>query len=479
MSDKIAIFVSVKQQVNDMSDVLAGLLFELRQLRGTVDSQHVEICSLNRNVDKLLKENRELRKRLEKYEKPPKDSGNSSTPPSKENIKAEVVRRTKSQRQKSDKPVGGQPGHEGNTRMMVETPDETEDIASQYCRECGRDLSDIKGELDYVTQEIDLPPIMPVYRERRFYKKVCTCGCCNRDYTPRKRGGNAIVFGKNIRAIATYLSVVQCMPYERLQSLFKTMFNVSISQGTLANIVREMLDKSRPAIDLIERLIKESAVVGFDESGCYTNGKLNWSWIAQTTYLTLVFRGAGRGAKVLEERFGDSLKNMVAVTDRHSAYFAIDFLGNQICLAHLLRNLEYLNDIDREQTWAKDMQTLLREAIHLRNEKPAAIIPKESWLARLDGLLKRNLDSLRKEFNELKRGIIKCRDYIFNFLENPAIPSDNNASERGIRKLKVKQKISGCFRSDTGADAFHALHSIADTAWKNGQSPLDAILALV
>lgn len=121
----------------------------------------------------------------------------------------------------------------------------------------------------------------------------------------------------------------------------------------------------------------------------------------------------------------------------------------------------------------------MREAIHLRNEKPSDIIHKESWLTRLDDLLKRNLDNLRKEFNELKRGIIKCRDYIFNFLENPAIPSDNNGSERGIRKLKVKQKISGCFRSDTGADAFHALHSIADTAWKNGQSPLDAILALV
>ena len=269
------------------------------------------------------------------------------------------------------------------------------------------------------------------------------------------------------------------MPYERLQSLFETMFNVRISQGTLANIVREMLEKSRPAIDLIEHMIRGSAIVGFDESGCYTNGKLNWSWIAQTTCLTLVFRSAGRGAKVLEERFGDSLKNMVAVTDRHSAYFAIDFLNNQICLAHLLRNLEYLNDIDKEQTWAKEIQTLLREAVHLRNEKPSDIIHKESWLTRLDDLLKRDLDNLRKEFNELKRGIIKCRDYIFNFLENPAIPSDNNGSERGIRKLKVKQKISGCFRSDTGADAFHALHSIADTAWKNGQSPLDAILALV
>ena len=479
MSDKIAIFISVKQQVNDIAAALRSLTSQLELMQRTIDSQHAEICTLNHNVDRLLKENRELRKRLEKYEKPPKDSGNSSTPPSKEPIKSEVERRTRSLRKKSDKAVGGQPGHEGTTRKMVETPDEIENIASQFCSGCGRDLSDVEGELDYVMQEIDLPPITPIYRERRFYKKVCACGCCNRDYAPRRRGGNSITFGRNIRAVATYLSVVQCMPYERLQSLFETMFNVRISQGTLANIVREMLDKSRPAIDLMERLIKESAVVGFDESGCYVNGRLNWSWIAQTTYLTLVFRGTGRGAKVLEERFGDSLKNMTAVTDRHSAYFAIDFLDNQICLAHLLRNLEYLNDIDKEQTWATEVQELLREAIHLRNEKPSDIIPKDGWLTRLDNLLKRNLDSLRKEFNELKRGIIRCRDYIFNFLENPDIPSDNNASERGIRKLKVKQKISGCFRSDTGADAFHALHSIADTAWKNGQSPLDAILALV
>ncbi len=469
----------MQQQVIDISETLAGLLSELQSLRKTVDSQHAEICSLNRSVDKLLKENRKLRKRLEKYEEPPKDSGNSSTPPSKEPMEAEVERRTKSLRKKSGKPAGGQKSHPGTTRRMVEDPDETIAVQSNFCKECGRDLSDVAAELEYVTQEADLPPIMPICRERRFYKKVCPCGCCNRDYAPKGKGGNAITFGRNIRATATYLSVVQCVPYKRLQSLFSAMFNVSISQGTLANMVREMLEKSKPAIGLIERLIKKSPVVGFDESGCYCKGKLNWSWIAQTTYLTLVFRGAGRGSKVLEERFGDSLKGMVAVTDRHSAYFAIDFLNNQVCPAHLLRNLEYLNDIDKGQTWAKEMQELLREAVHLRNEKPTEPIPAKGWLDRLDELLKRNLDPLRKEFNELKRGIIKCRDYIFNFLENPSIPSDNNASERGIRKLKVKQKISGCFRSDTGADAFHAIHSIADTAWKNNQSPLNAILALV
>lgn len=479
ISKIFTIFVAVKQQVKDINEILSSLVAEIQSLRKTVDSQYAEICHLNRNSDKLLKENRELRKRIEKYEKPPKDSGNSSTPPTKESISAQVTRRTKSMRPKSAKPVGGQLGHEGTTRKVVDIPDEIENVSAHYCRECGRNLSDIKGVFDYRTQEVDIPPVAPVYRETRFYKKICTCGCCNTGYAPRKRGGNAVTFGKRVRAIATYMSVVQCMPYERLQAMFGTIFNIKISQGTLANIVKEMLEKSKPAIALIEKLLKESRVVGFDESGCYCDGELDWSWIAQTVYLTLVFRATGRAAKVLEERFGDSLKKMIAVSDRHGAYFKIDFLDNQICLAHLLRNLEYLNDLDKEQTWAKDVQQLLREAIHVRNEKPSEIIPSKSWLERLDNLLKQNLDHLKKEFNELKRGIIKRRDNIFKFLEDPAIPPDNNASERGIRKLKIKQKISGTFRSKTGADAFHAIHSIADTAWKNGQSPLEAILALV
>ena len=137
-------------------------------MQDTINSQHAEISALNRNADRLLKENRELRKRLEKYEKPPKNSDNSGTPPSKEPIKAEIERRTKSLRNKSDRPVGGQKGHEGTTRIMVDTTDEIEEVSPQYCSECGRDLLEVEGELDYVMQEVDLPVIRPIYRERRF-----------------------------------------------------------------------------------------------------------------------------------------------------------------------------------------------------------------------------------------------------------------------------------------------------------------------
>ncbi|MCM1450710.1 MAG: DUF6444 domain-containing protein [Clostridium sp.] len=160
----------MKQQAKDINETLSGLFSELQSLRKTIDSLYSENCSLNRNVDKLLKENRELRKRLEKYEKPPKDSNNSSTPPLKEPVKSEIECRAKSLREKSGKSVGGQKGHEGTTLKMIEIPDEVEEVKSLCCKNCGRDLSGLTPELERTSQEIDLPQVRPVYRERRFYK---------------------------------------------------------------------------------------------------------------------------------------------------------------------------------------------------------------------------------------------------------------------------------------------------------------------
>ncbi|MFV0366611.1 MAG: transposase [Mangrovibacterium sp.] len=195
--------------------------------------------------------------------------------------------------------------------------------------------------------------------------------------------------------------------------------------------------------------------------------------------LYFIFRASGRSGKVLDDMFGDTLKNMTAVTDRHSAYFALNFLNHQICLAHILRQTEYLCELDTKQQWSVELQSLLQEAIHERNKNPNRVIDSTTWLSRLDKILKQNVENLKVEFRRLKNGLIKCRDYVFNFLENPAIPPDNNGSERGIRKLKIKQKISGTFRSENGADASMALHSITDTAWKNNQSPFEALLAIL
>ena len=105
----------------------------------------------------------------------------------------------------------------------------------------------------------------------------------------------------------------------------------------------------------------QSSVVGFDESGCYCNKRLDWAWIAQTVYFTLVFHGNSRKGRELEDRFGDSLERVTAVTDRHSAYFALHFLNHQVCLAHLLRECQYLNELDKGQQWSDRWKASFRK----------------------------------------------------------------------------------------------------------------------
>lgn len=461
-------------------------------MQKTIDGQHATICQINRNSQKQLKEIRglkrdgkkkdrliaELQERLSKYEEPPKNSGNSSMPPAKEKMKDEIIRRTKSLRKPTGKNPGGQPGHAGSTLEVTESPDVIVGSAPEVCDKCGDSLEDCEPMLDYVTQIISLPELKPLITQVNHYVKVCrACGHRVKTSAERRRS-NAVVYDASVKGLVVYLSVVQFLTFNRIALFFKEVFNLEISRGSMVNWVNEARKSAEPAIEKIKECIMQSSVVGFDESGCYCNKRLDWAWIAQTVYFTLLFHGRSRRGQELEERFGDSLERMTAVTDRHSAYFALHFLNHQVCLAHLLRECQYLNELDKDQQWSKSVETLLQEAIHERNQKPTESIETKLWLDRLDKLIDENLSKLNEKFNTFKNGLLKCRDYIFNFLKDPAIPPDNNASERGIRKLKIKLKNSGCFRSDLGADAFMDLHSIVETTKKHGNSPYNAILAL-
>ena len=121
----------------------------------------------------------------------------------------------------------------------------------------------------------------------------------------------------------------------------------------------------------------------------------------------------------------------------------------------------------------------MKEAIHERHKRPEDAIDKTPWLKRLDALLEKNLDRLEQPFERFRKGLVKCRDYIFTFFEDPLIPPNNNASERGIRKLKIKLKNLGVFRSDLRADACLDLHSVVEKEKKNGQTAYNAIQALL
>lgn len=474
----------MKDQVTDISTVLHDMAEEMRLMRETINRQYAEIASLNRNIESLNLQIRQkdesivkLKERLAKYEKPEKNTGNSSTPPSKESMKNEVARRTKTLRKPSGRKPGGQEGHKGYRLSCSSSPDEIIDDAPSYCTNCGESLSDAERTLEYITQVVSIPELKPVVKEIRHYVTVCR-NCGERIRTAPRRRSNDVVYDASVKSLVVYLSVVQFLPYGRIASFLREVLGLNPSEGSLVNWVNEAKRNAQPIIDKIKEYIKSSAIVGFDESGCYCNKRLDWAWIAQTVYYTLLFRADGRSSKVLADKFGDSLERMTAVTDRHSAYFALHFLNHQVCLAHLLRELQYLSELNAGQDWSVKIAELFREAIHERNSNPAAVIDKATWTERLDELLKQNTSSLGKKFDTFKKGLVKCRDYIFNFLGDPMIPSDNNGSERGIRKLKIKLKNSCTFRSDLGADAFLELHSIVETAKKHNQTPFNAIQAL-
>lgn len=485
MSKIFCIFVSVNQQV-DIGKYLEEFRSEIVNLNKTVKGLSDDNARLNRRVEALnvdnnalKKENADLRERLSKYEdpQPPKNSGNSSVPPSKERMGDEIKRRTSSLRVKSGKKPGGQPGHEGNTRMMSPQPDETENMEPNYCRECGRELSDIDGVEEYREECVGVR-ITPVVKRLRFLNKTCTCGCCNRvEYTRRK---NPVYLSSEIRALVVYLNIVMCMPYNRIKSFLHDVMSIDISEGSIRNFTEDAGDKADAICERIASELVKSPVAGADESGFYVNGKLNWAWILQNPRLTLTWIANGRGAKEMDDRFGkDALENTVLTTDRHSAYFSMKVKGHQICIAHLLRNLNYLNELDKNQNWSSRLQELLRKAVHWRNTNPETAADTSIWMESLDKLLNENLDKFKKPFRQLRNSLRKLKDHVFHFLKDPRVPSHNNASEGGIRILKVKQKRSGGFRSQTGAEDFMAIHSVTDTAKKNDFSRWDAVLALV
>ena len=377
-------------------------------------------------------------------------------------------------RKPSGKPSGGQPGHKGSTLQSVSTPDRIVKHEPAYCKCCGRPLDGIESRKIRKTQIVDIKFVVET-TEEQYYEKVCQFGCVNNCDAPNCR----IKYGDNIRALVSYLNVVQCIPFKRIAELISDLCGQRISEGTVQNILKGNSAKSDKTYDEIRKRIECAPVVGADETGAAVGKQLHWNWIFQTDALTYVYQLKSRGQEAVDSKFPNGLPHSTLVTDRKQTYFKMNVKDHQVCLAHLLRNAEYLNELDAKQDWSRRFIHLLAHAIDLRRNKTITQRKIKVLKTKMKNLLGESLSHLDDEFERFKKGILKVKDYLFTFLSNPLVPYDNNASERGVRKIKVKQKVSGCFRTDSGADDFAKLHSIVETAMKNGNSKFNAILAVV
>jgi transposase len=398
-----------------------------------------------------------------------KDSHNSSLPPSTDLF----TTKTKSLRPPSVLKSGGQLGHDGTTLKMSATPDKIHDLKNNFCTHCRSPLADAVFTLKSTRQVIELPPVVPIYEEYRQYGCICS-NCRHEQIAAFPLGVNApIQYGPTVEALISYLSVGQYVPFARLQSMLFQVFSLPLSQGTIGNILEKTALKCQGVYERIKTEIAESQVVGSDETGAKVNGDKWWFWVWQNVFCTFIVAAKSRGGATITNIWADRLANVILVTDRWAAQLKDAKKGHQICLAHLLRNVIFLIESEKH-AFAIQFKQLMLDVFSIRKElvqhnNPYQIDQKEAKIIekRLNDLLLILIDKEKyPQTHTFQNSMIKYRNYLFPCLYTLNIPPDNNGSERAIRNIKVKQKVSGQFKS--GQNAFAVIRSIIDTLRKRG-----------
>ena len=414
-----------------------------------------------------------------------KDSHNSSLPPS-----SDIGRKNKSLRPPSVLKIGGQVGHKGTTLEQTPNPDRIIELKSDFCQVCGQSLEGSLYTLVSRRQVVDIPPILPIYEEYRQYS--CNCGKCGHVQKATYPAGVTapIQYGSGVLTLVSYLSVYQYLPYRRLSQLFAAVFGLPLSQGSLDNLLTKASQKAQGVYEQIRQNISNSTVVGSDETSAKVNGNKWWIWVWQNVQNTFIVASQNRGFATIETYFEAGFAQATLISDRWAAQLKAIALNHQLCLAHLLRDTIFLIESEKneQKAFANGFSTLLKDALDLRKElektgKPAdEKHPKATLLQKqLNQLLALTIDNQKYPLTAtFQLSIIKNRNYLFPFLYNLDIPPDNNGSERAIRNIKVKQKISGQFKS--GQNTFCVLRSVIDTLIKrklNVFSSLFQIMNLV
>ena len=438
-----------------------------------------ELDSMNQK--ELLKYIKNLQKNIVQ-EKPPKNSTNSSIAPS-----SDIGNKKKNQslRKKSGKSSGGQKGHKAANLEQTDTPNNIIDIKYTLtnCKKCGYDLSESLAKLKEKRQVVDLElqKIETKITQYQSYSKVCThCGYDNHDNIYPLNVAPNISYGNTIVAIVNYLSVVQYIPYNRVVSLLKDIFKISISQGTVDNLVKKASKLSQKELTKIIETLGLSSLIGIDETGCKVNKSKDWYWAFQNKDSTLIIHNESRGANIITDTFKNGFVNATVVHDNYSGYSKLNCKNEQLCIAHKLRDLNYAieceNTLVMKQIKELLCESMLTHKLDLTSESRR--IFKKRYEERLDLLLTAHSFGFQETTKQIK-SFKKTRDKIFTFMNDENIPPDNNGSERAIRNVKVKLKVSQQFKSDQGAIDYGNIRSIIDTSRKRGLNEFESLVSMI
>jgi len=264
------------------------------------------ILQLMKKVEDLTQEVSFLRERLSKYENP-KNSRNSSIPPSKDENRP---KKNQSLRRSTGKTPGGQPGRKGRTLEITSKPDHDISLVPNYCKDCGLSLENVVAIKEKTRQIVDIPPIKAVWTQYSIYSKRCSCGKCNIADFPQGVK-TPVSYGNNIEALISYLHTRQYLPFLRMKEMINDVFNIGISEGGLHYLLNRFADKATPYYNIIKQKISNSTVIGTDETGVKVNGDKHWFWTWQNSKLTYIVHSNTRGKLAIETNFPQGFPNAV------------------------------------------------------------------------------------------------------------------------------------------------------------------------
>ena len=436
----------------------------------------------------LLKENAQLKVRITELEhRLGKSSRNSSKPPSSDGLAKAKSKAKPGQRKRSS---GGQPGHKGHTLTRASAVDVIVEHRPELCQGCGGSLSHIKGEVRTVRQVQDVPARRPLeITDHRVWACCCDrCGTRTVGRFPEDVRG-PVQYGPRMQELVVYLGVAQFLPLRRIGQVIAAMTGSHPAQGTIDHYLRSFADRFKGVHRRLGDLTKDAEVCGFDETGMRVEGSLHWMHIATTELLCYLWLGTSRGDVMTAFK-------KIAVHDYWPSYRKhMPEARHAYCLAHLAR--ECVGLAEKGEAWAAKMATLLYEMIRVnqqarKTQRPLTQKRVDALIVRFNRYLHEGLDyhqtldplpsrgkrgrQRRRPGHNLACRLHTDREGVLLCLHEPLlVPATNNISERGLRPLKLKQKISGSFRTKGGARDFTILRSVLETARKQGWNALETL----